>query len=248
MILRRLSKSLNEQNWTAIWIEFVLLVAGVFLGIQVANWNAARVDRIEYEAALGRLGEEIDINLAALDAFDPEMASSLKIASRALTILQSCVDNEENHRIVEEGLQEIRGTSGLQLRRNALSEMTSTPRLLSQQTSEQRKRFSELLFYFEALQNEADFLERQPQERRMEDNPVLRVGAAHAYSSNYLGFEWATTRRYLELDVPLAVACHDNMLIKTFFNWERRQSGLPVIAQKWRVELMATKKMIEAPQ
>jgi hypothetical protein len=246
MILRRLSQSLKEQNWAAIGIEFVLLVLGVFLGIQVANWNAARIDRIEYEAALGRLGAEIDINLAALDAFDPEMVNSLKIASRALTVLQSCVDNEENHRIVEEGLEEIRGTSGLQLRRNALSEMTSNPRLLSQQTPEQRKRFSELLFYLESLQPEADFLERQPQERGMEDNPVLRVGAAHAYSSKYLGFDWATTRRRLELDVPLTVACHDNMLIKTFFNWERMQSGLPVIAQKWRAELIATRQLIEA--
>ena len=42
MILRRLSQSLKEQNWTAIWIEFILLVAGVFLGIQVANWNQER--------------------------------------------------------------------------------------------------------------------------------------------------------------------------------------------------------------
>ncbi len=42
MILRRLSQSLKEQNWMAIGIEFVLLVVGVFLGIQVANWNAER--------------------------------------------------------------------------------------------------------------------------------------------------------------------------------------------------------------
>ena len=45
MILRRLSQSLRQQNWTAIWIEFVLLVAGVFLGIQVSNWNADRETR-----------------------------------------------------------------------------------------------------------------------------------------------------------------------------------------------------------
>jgi hypothetical protein len=42
MILRRLSQSLKQQNWTAIWIEFILLVAGVFLGIQVSNWNQER--------------------------------------------------------------------------------------------------------------------------------------------------------------------------------------------------------------
>ena len=42
MILRRLAQSIKEQNWTAITIEFVLLVVGVFLGIKVANWNSER--------------------------------------------------------------------------------------------------------------------------------------------------------------------------------------------------------------
>jgi hypothetical protein len=42
VILRRLARNLQEQNWTAIGIEFVLLVLGVFLGIQVANWNDER--------------------------------------------------------------------------------------------------------------------------------------------------------------------------------------------------------------
>lgn len=45
MILRRLSQSLKTQNWTAIWIEFILLVSGVFLGIQVSNWNADRANQ-----------------------------------------------------------------------------------------------------------------------------------------------------------------------------------------------------------
>ena len=39
MIIRNFSKALSEQNWTAIFIEFFLLVAGVFVGIQAANWN-----------------------------------------------------------------------------------------------------------------------------------------------------------------------------------------------------------------
>jgi len=82
----------------------------------------------------------------------------------------------------------------------------------------------------------------------MEDNPVLRVGAPYTYSAKYLGFDWTTTRRRLEFNVPFAVACRDNMLIKTFFNWERRQGGLPVIAKKWRAELLATKNLIEARQ
>ncbi|MEO6064617.1 MAG: hypothetical protein ABIP49_02390 [Lysobacterales bacterium] len=64
MILRRLSQSLREQNWTAIWIEFVLLVAGVFLGIQVANWNEARVERELIRGHLSEIAEDLRAHLA----------------------------------------------------------------------------------------------------------------------------------------------------------------------------------------
>ncbi len=246
MILRRFSQALQEQNWAAIGIEFVLLVLGVFLGIQVANWNAARVDHTDYEAALDRLDTEIDTNLSDLDTFDPDIKASLKIGSHALTVLQSCVDSEENRQIVETGLNEIRGTAGLRPRRSALDEMTSNPRLLSQQTAEQRKRFSEMLFFFDALQAAAEYAEFQPQTSGMENNPILRIGERYDNTTQYFGFNWTSTRRKLELNVPLSEACHDNQLVKSFFNWERRQGTLPAISRKWRVELMATKKLIEA--
>lgn len=64
MILRRLSQSLKEQNWTAIVIEFILLVSGVFLGIQVANWNAERVDASRATAYLERIRDDINADLS----------------------------------------------------------------------------------------------------------------------------------------------------------------------------------------
>ncbi len=42
MILRHVTAHLREQNWTAIGIELVILVLGVFLGMQVSNWNEER--------------------------------------------------------------------------------------------------------------------------------------------------------------------------------------------------------------
>jgi hypothetical protein len=59
MILRRLSQSLKEQNWTAIVIEFILLVSGVFLGMQVSNWNAERVDAQRARVYLERIGSDL---------------------------------------------------------------------------------------------------------------------------------------------------------------------------------------------
>jgi hypothetical protein len=70
MILRRLSQSLKEQNWTAIWIEFILLVAGVFLGIQVANWNATRVDEVRAKAYLERIKDNLNTDLQSIQRRD----------------------------------------------------------------------------------------------------------------------------------------------------------------------------------
>jgi len=66
MILRRLSQSLKTQNWTAIWIEFILLVAGVFLGIQVANWNEERNDDVRAKAYLERIKDNLNTDLQAI--------------------------------------------------------------------------------------------------------------------------------------------------------------------------------------
>jgi hypothetical protein len=42
MILRRVISHFRKQEWTAIAIDFVIVVVGVFVGLQVSNWNAAR--------------------------------------------------------------------------------------------------------------------------------------------------------------------------------------------------------------
>ena len=45
MILRRITKHVRDQNWFAVGIDFCIVVIGVFIGIQVANWNDARSQR-----------------------------------------------------------------------------------------------------------------------------------------------------------------------------------------------------------
>ena len=67
MLLRRLSQSLKDQNWTAISIEFVLLVLGVFLGIQVANWNSERENRLRERTYLATLAEDIRSDVVEID-------------------------------------------------------------------------------------------------------------------------------------------------------------------------------------
>lgn len=63
--LRQVSSGVRDQNWTAIAIEFVLVILGVFLGIMAANWNQDRLDRRETEKLL----EQVDVTLTAMHRY-----------------------------------------------------------------------------------------------------------------------------------------------------------------------------------
>jgi hypothetical protein len=88
MILRRLVANLKQQNWTAIWIEFVLLVAGVFLGIQVSNWNAAQAEARLGKDYVQRLIRDLDEDQAGISAqinYYADVLKSVQSADELLT-------------------------------------------------------------------------------------------------------------------------------------------------------------------
>lgn len=66
MILRRVIKHFRDQEWTAIGIDFVIVVVGVFVGIQVANWNAARADDARAQAYLARIHVNLQADLQSI--------------------------------------------------------------------------------------------------------------------------------------------------------------------------------------
>lgn len=42
MLMRRFVEQLKQQHWTGVAIELLIVVLGVFIGMQVSNWNAER--------------------------------------------------------------------------------------------------------------------------------------------------------------------------------------------------------------
>ena len=66
MILRRVIAHFRNQEWTAIFIDFVIVVVGVFVGIQVANWNEQRVEDRKAQAYLARIHGNLDSDLQSI--------------------------------------------------------------------------------------------------------------------------------------------------------------------------------------
>ena len=67
MILRRVIQHVKKQEWTAIWIDLVIVVVGVFIGIQVSNWNATRADDVRAQAYLIRIKDNLNYDLQAIE-------------------------------------------------------------------------------------------------------------------------------------------------------------------------------------
>lgn len=67
MILRRLTKHVNDQNWFAVALDFFIVVLGILLAFQITNWNEGRAERsqeIEYLSAMKR---DINYSINALN-------------------------------------------------------------------------------------------------------------------------------------------------------------------------------------
>ena len=84
MILRRLTANLRAQNWTAIAIEFFIVVVGVFIGTQVANWNQARLEKQATARMLVQLIPELRAELAFFENVEKYYATTRRYADQAM--------------------------------------------------------------------------------------------------------------------------------------------------------------------
>ena len=80
MMLRRFLQRLKQHQWGAIATELVIVIIGVFIGIQVSNWNEERGTQRKAAVFTARLTEDLrkegqkilkDCRQQALDAGVP---------------------------------------------------------------------------------------------------------------------------------------------------------------------------------
>ena len=64
MLLRRVIEHVKKQEWTAVAIDFVIVIVGVFIGIQAASWNEARADESRARGYLERIHTDLEADLA----------------------------------------------------------------------------------------------------------------------------------------------------------------------------------------
>lgn len=88
MILHRLADSLRKQNWVTVMLEVLIVVVGIFIGLQVDDWNTDRKNRVEETLILERL--KTDFENLVTTAQTSLVASGDKIAN--LKVILDVID------------------------------------------------------------------------------------------------------------------------------------------------------------
>jgi hypothetical protein len=88
MILRRLSTAVRKQDWFTVIVETLIVVFGVFIGLQVNNWNAARQDRITERVIEVRLLKEFNAHQAQLSDLKNRLAVFREASRQVLVAIK----------------------------------------------------------------------------------------------------------------------------------------------------------------
>ena len=220
MILRNLSKHLKEQNWFAVFLDLFIVVVGVFIGIQVANWNESKKEKTEFDHSLSRLQEEIVTNTTNLKQLGINLQDRLTRVNDAIEILRACEDSDENQQKVSREVATISGTIGIHIENTVLFEITETPHLSQQLSQQVKKDLEKLKTIAQFILSEAKFSEELPLRNLVPENPIVLHGELIEKTSKFYGIEITDKTLRLYIEEPVSAACKNTDLLNSFYTWQ----------------------------
>src|SRR5262245_20975021 len=95
MILRRFAHAIRAQNWFAVVLEVAVVVLGIFVGLQVNDWNQRRLERESDQRALALFVDELRLMREEASVDVEFVTSSLRDLSLASEVALNCDASDE---------------------------------------------------------------------------------------------------------------------------------------------------------
>lgn len=85
MAIRRFREHITAHNWFAVGIDILIVIVGVFLGLQANNWNQTRIERSAARAYRAEIIENLRANEISID---DQVAYYRRVLAHALAALE----------------------------------------------------------------------------------------------------------------------------------------------------------------
>ncbi|GHF17814.1 hypothetical protein GCM10017044_10320 [Kordiimonas sediminis] len=129
MILRRFIEHVKDQNWFAVGLDVLVVITGIFLGMQVTDWNDTRKDAALEIAYLERLSGDLRHNAESLEESAEFHAHIHKNINALATVLIDDSVSEANLAEQSKRLAPWGAYPTADVRMGAWEELVSTGRL-----------------------------------------------------------------------------------------------------------------------
>lgn len=183
MILKRFSRAIRERDWTAIAIEFVIVVVGIFVALQADGWNQERQDRRLEQEYLARLADEARANLGRLSEYAGIMEDKVRfiLALREASPAELAREVQRDPRAFAEQLDNSTWVALTNLREESYRELEGSGRLRLLRDQRLRDELASSIVDYESTR--AVFTEASGDYRRM----VLEVFPGRVYYDSRVG-------------------------------------------------------------
>ena len=138
MILRRLTQHVKDQNWFAVALDFVIVVAGILIAFQITHWSAARQDNLIYQQARTRVIEEAKAKFAQAQTFIARANDYQRAAESLIRDFESCHAEPETEARLMSAMQTLRFILSVAVRDDAIRLMLTSDAFLDNISPEDR--------------------------------------------------------------------------------------------------------------
>jgi hypothetical protein len=139
MVARRIREHVASHNWFAVLVDLIIVTIGVFIGIQVSNWNSARIERDEVRAYQAQIIDDLKAN-------EEELAERIhyyrQVRAHALAAMEALEASAPRGEAFLVNAYQATQVSPIRMERSAYDEMIGRGMAKSFGTSAVRRRLS----------------------------------------------------------------------------------------------------------
>lgn len=150
MILRRLAESIRAQNWFTVLLEVLIVVIGIFVGLQVDDWNRARIQQDEESEYLARLADDLRESIEGTKFDIDWMSKTARLGNNVMQSLEACDLPKEQEDDFATGLYRIGKVVPFYLVRGTLDELKSTGKLATFSNTKLKRKINDAIQEYEA--------------------------------------------------------------------------------------------------
>lgn len=126
MIINRFSRAIIEQNWFTVFLEIFVVVIGIFLGLQVDDWNENRKNRQQERVYLAKLSNDLSVMHADLLVAIEKTKERVERMKSALYALEACGDSPQAQADIKFTLERYQVSTGINFLDATYNEMVAS--------------------------------------------------------------------------------------------------------------------------